>query len=163
MLRSWVGYTGGDPGARDPTYESVCARNNTFTEALRIEFDPSVLSFEALMSLYVQEPRVRRAVCRDGLSPLFARPQTRIAVWAQDDAQTAVAQRALTDAGKADAIPVLPPADFFLAEEYHQNFIADEKAFPDWSLEPMDENDAVAGASDSSGDSLRGPGTTWGL
>jgi len=162
VLRSWVGYTGGGLGANDPTYESVCARNNTFTEALRLEFDPAVLSFEGLMQLYVKEPRVLRAVCRDGLSPLFARPQTRVAVWAQDEAQMAVARQAIADAGKTDAVPVLPPAAWFLAEEYHQKFIEDDKAFPDWS-EPVDEIVDDASVWDSSGDSLRGPGTTWGL
>ena len=39
---------GGGCGER-PTYESVCALANTYTEALRITFDLAALSFEDLL------------------------------------------------------------------------------------------------------------------
>ena len=56
MVGSWVGYTGGTEPA--PTYESVCARNNTHSEAVKLAFDPAQLSYEELMQRLVDDPRV---------------------------------------------------------------------------------------------------------
>ena len=56
MVGSWVGYTGGTDPA--PTYASVCARNNTHTEAVKLAFDPAQISYEALIQ--------RRRVLGDG-------------------------------------------------------------------------------------------------
>ena len=57
MVSTRVGYTGGD--SPDPTYGSVCAGDG-HTEALKVEFDPSVVSYEALLAkfLSVHDPCV---------------------------------------------------------------------------------------------------------
>ena len=141
VLSSRVGYTGGTEHGSPPTYETVCARNNTFTEAVRLHLDTSVLSFEELMRLFVAHPRV----CATTVAA--ERSQTRIAVWPQDASQERVARRVLAEAGKADVVMLLPPSMWYDAEEYHQDFMAEEKDFPDWS----------EGSDDS------GPGTAWGL
>jgi len=49
--------------------------------------------------------------------------------------------------GKERSIPVLTAATFHEAEECHQDFIAEEKDFADWS----------------DGSDQSGPGTAWGL
>lgn len=138
-MSSSVGYTGGAGGAPPPTYESVCGRNNTYTEAVRLVFDPAELSFDELMRRVAAMPRVQRASAS-------TRRQTRVAVWAQDAAQAASATAILSRAGKPE-LPVLPPSAWHEAEEHHQNFLAEEKDFPDWS----------------DGSELGGPGTAWGL
>jgi len=150
VVRSSVGYIGGDPAIAPPTYASVCSRDNTFTEAVRLEFaDP--LSYEQLLKEhFLQDPRAQRA----GLSSLRARRQTRIAVWVEDDAQEEAARRILAAAGKLDVIPVLPLSEWFEAEEEHQHFIRDEKDFPDWSA-------SIEGDEDDTWET--GPGTRWGL
>lgn len=125
VLNTWVGYTGGTQTA--PTYESVCALNNTHTEALRLEFDPSVISFNDLVKRFLDDPRVRTF----GHSPqLMKRAQTKIAIWAQDESQATIARRLLQEAGKA--IPVLPSSHFHYAEDYHQHHISEEKSYPDF-------------------------------
>ena len=145
MTNSWVGYTGGDNPS--PSYESVCARSNTHTEALKLEFDPDVLSFEELLGKFVEDPRIRGF----GQSPpaAYAPVQTKKAVWAQNEAQAQAARRILADAGLP--VPVVPPGcEFYEAEEYHQHHIAEDKSYPD-------------GGDDDPWSATDGPGTAWGL
>lgn len=120
MINSWVGYTGGETDS--PTYESVCARSNTHTEALKLEFDPDVLSYESLLAKFAADPRVQ------GLgqsSSSYSPVQTRKAVWAQNEAQAQVARRVLAEASLP--VPVYPRCEFYEAEDYHQHHIAEEK------------------------------------
>ena len=49
ILKSSVGYTGGSPDATDPTYRQVCSGSTNHAEALRIEFDPSKVTYEELV------------------------------------------------------------------------------------------------------------------
>jgi peptide-methionine (S)-S-oxide reductase len=49
ILKSSVGYTGGYPDATDPTYRQVCSGDTNHAEALRIEFDPSKITYEELV------------------------------------------------------------------------------------------------------------------
>jgi len=156
VLSSWVGYTGGDadgdPHAPPPTYDSVCSRRNTHTEALRLEFDPEALSYRELARRVVAHPRVQRVRGRDGANGL-RRAQTRVAVWARDAVQMRIAREVLAEAGKAGVVPVLPPSAWHEADALHQHFIKEDKAFPDWSVGDEDEDE----------DSESGPGTAWGL
>ena len=144
MLNSVVGYTGGD--TEWPTYESVCARNNTHTEALLLEIDPKVLTFERLIRHFAYEnPRLRGF----GRSPsALLRPQTKTAIFAQDAEQAESARRVFDEAGLA--VPVLPASRFYPAENYHQHHIAEEKDYP-------------GGGDDDPWAATDGPGTAWGL
>lgn len=47
------GYTGGH--TISPTYEEVCAGNTGHTEAVKIEFDPSIISYSTLLTIYWQQ------------------------------------------------------------------------------------------------------------
>lgn len=47
-----VGYTGAE--APNPTYNSVC-RGDGHTEALRVEFDPKVISYEQLLDAFFDQ------------------------------------------------------------------------------------------------------------
>lgn len=110
------------------------------------------MSFDALLAAYVANPRVRRATTRNYYvahavghvdipeaaeleRPPIVRPQVLIAVWAQDAAQESAARRVLATCGVAQTVPVVPSPGprWFDAEAYHQDFIAEEKDFEDWS------------------------------
>ena len=125
VVDSRVGYTGGSTAS--PTYKSVCSGDG-HTEALRLEYDPAVLSFEELCTRWFDDPRVR---------PRYnERPQYKTALWAQDDAQAAIATRLAEASGKD--VPVLSKAAWHDAEPYHQHFLGDFKDLPE---ELWDEDD----------------------
>ena len=59
ILKTSVGYTGGYPDIVDPTYRQVCSGDTNHAEALRIEFDPSKVTYEELVGpsvYFVQSP-----------------------------------------------------------------------------------------------------------
>jgi peptide-methionine (S)-S-oxide reductase len=54
ILKTSVGYTGGDAGVANPTYGQVCSGDTNHAEALRIEFDPSKVTYDELVgSLFI--------------------------------------------------------------------------------------------------------------
>lgn len=49
ILKTAVGYTGGKVSSVNPGYREVCTGATEHAEALRIEFDPSVVSYDELV------------------------------------------------------------------------------------------------------------------
>jgi len=120
-----VGYTGGTTGST-PTYDSVCAGDG-HTEAVRVEFDPSVLTYEALMRRYYADPKVRssrwqREEPNEAWPAVAHRHRTKgfIAVWPQDEAQREACRAAAAEAGKED-VPVRAPTTWTDAEPRHSS------------------------------------------
>jgi peptide-methionine (S)-S-oxide reductase len=44
-----VGYTGGRDDVKHPSYEDVCTGRTGHAEAVRIEFDPTIVKYEELV------------------------------------------------------------------------------------------------------------------
>ena len=104
-----MGYTGGSVDA--PTYNSVC-RGDGHTEAIKVVFDPSVISYEELMRQYFADNKYGGGAQKQYMS----------AVWAQNKEQAAAAAKMATEQGSS--VPVLDPTEWHDAEEYHQDYIA---------------------------------------
>ena len=104
IVSSSVGYTGGT--SINPTYDSVC-RGDGHTEALRLQFDPSVVTYEQLMTHVLKEA-----------SPHPTKAQYKTAIWAQTPAQKATADRLAQALGKP--VPILEKTEWNDAEEYHR-------------------------------------------
>jgi peptide-methionine (S)-S-oxide reductase len=49
ILKTSVGYTGGYQDATGPTYRQVCSGDTNHAEAVRIEFDPSKVTYDELV------------------------------------------------------------------------------------------------------------------
>ena len=45
-----VGYTGG--ASKNPTYEDVCSGTTGHAEAIQVEYDPSITSYEELLMIF---------------------------------------------------------------------------------------------------------------
>ena len=105
-----MGYTGGPSSASAPTYKSVCSGDG-HTEALRLEFDPEVVSYEELMELVIRQASTGRG-----------RPQYMSAVWTTDAEQAATAKKIAAKLGKQQ-LPILPAKPWYDAEEYHQKYM----------------------------------------
>lgn len=49
ILRTAVGYTGGLASSSGPSYRQVCTGTTDHAEALKIEFDPSIVKYDELV------------------------------------------------------------------------------------------------------------------
>jgi len=110
--RCVVGYSGGKQ--LKPTYRSI----KDHTEALLIEFNPDVVSYEDLL---ISWSRMHSPTSS-------AKCQYRSAVWYLNDDQRVAAEEILEGMkaytrGKVTS-KVEPVTRFYRAEEYHQNYLA---------------------------------------
>ncbi|SCK26757.1 peptide-methionine (S)-S-oxide reductase MsrA [Streptomyces sp. WMMB 322] len=122
-----VGYQGGH--TPNPTYEEVCSGMTGHTEAVRVVFDPSKISYENLLKLFWESHDPTQGF-RQGND---TGTQYRSAVHTHGPAQQAAAeasrdayQKVLTSAGHgAITTEILPAGDrpFFPAEGYHQQYL----------------------------------------
>lgn len=51
-LKTTVGYSNGKVDITNPSYRQVCSGDTDFAEALRIEFDPTKVSYAQLVGMY---------------------------------------------------------------------------------------------------------------
>ena len=116
-----VGYAGGS--TPHPTYEEVCSGKTGHTEAIRLVFDPAVVSFADLVKRFfeIHDPT---EVDRQG--PDIG-TQYRSAVFITSPQQRAAIKDLtgkLEANGYAVATTVLDAGKFWLAEDYHQDYYA---------------------------------------
>jgi len=114
-VRTTVGYTGGTSSS--PTYDSVCSGDG-HTEALKVEYDPSVLPYEELMRTVLQQA-----------DPDSWSVQYQDAVWPQSEEQREIARSVAQRLGKA-RVPILDATPWHDAEEYHQKYLT--KQLSEW-------------------------------
>ncbi|MFN2525490.1 MAG: peptide-methionine (S)-S-oxide reductase MsrA [Actinomycetota bacterium] len=119
-----VGYTGGY--VPNPTYELVCSHTTGHAEAVRVEFDPSVVSYEELLELFwsMHDPT---SLNRQGPD---VGDQYRSAIFFHNEDQRIAALRSKVEAQarypREIVTQIVPAPEFYLAEEYHQRY--EEKA-----------------------------------
>lgn len=114
VIRTVVGYTGGPEGT-NPTYQSVCGGDG-HTEALRVDFDPRIITYDALLQKFFEQ--------HDFAS--LRGTQYRSAIWVHNEGQRASAERAvakLKEHGRRVKTQIEPAQEWHDAEEYHQNYI----------------------------------------
>ncbi|MFJ8657891.1 peptide-methionine (S)-S-oxide reductase MsrA [Streptomyces sp. NPDC093795] len=123
-----VGYQGGY--TRNPAYEEVCSGLTGHTEAVRVVFDPSKVSYESLLKLFWESHDPTQGF-RQGND---VGTQYRSAIHTHSPAQAAAAeasreayQKVLTGSGYGTITTELLPADetrpFYPAEPYHQQYL----------------------------------------
>ena len=118
-----VGYTGGS--REDPTYRQVCTGRTGHAEAVQVEFDPAVVSYEQLLDVFwrVHDPtQLNRQGPDHGT-------QYRSAIFFHGPEQERLARGSLENlksSGKyrRDIVTEITPAStFWRAEEYHQQYV----------------------------------------
>ncbi len=116
------GFTGGS--IEDPTYEQVVTGTTGHAEAAQVFFDPEVVSYDELLTIYW-----RTIDPTDAGGQRFDRgTQYRTAIFFHDDEQRALAEAsrdALDASGRFDVpivTEILAAETFYPAEEYHQDF-----------------------------------------
>jgi len=118
------GYAGGrDP---DPTYEDVCGGRTGHAEVVRIAFDPSVLSFRELLTVFftIHDPTTPDRQGND------VGTQYRSVIFCQSPEQRATAESLVAELSAAElwknplVTEIAGAAPFYEAERHHQEYFA---------------------------------------
>ena len=116
------GYTGGHTD--NPTYKTTSTGTTGHYEAIKIEYDSTKVSYETLLDVFwknIDPFDAKGQFCDKG-------PQYRSGIFTSDESEIALAQQSKTAlqeklGDKATIVTeILPAAQFYDAEEYHQNY-----------------------------------------
>ncbi len=120
-----VGYAAGL--TPNPTYKEVCSGQTGHNEVVRVVFDPSKVSYTALLKLFFDNHDPTQGM-RQG-NDVGTQYRSGIYTYGEAQREAAVAakaamQKALEGAGYgAITTEILPAPEFYYAEEYHQQYL----------------------------------------
>ncbi len=124
------GYMGGrDP---NPTYQQVCGGNTGHVEVAEITFDPSVITFNDLLHVFftLHDPTTLNRQGND------IGEQYRSVIFYRDEAQKKTAEEVIAELTSDKVFPkpivtaVEPASTFYVAEDYHQDYFANNSMQP---------------------------------
>lgn len=123
VLETDVGYTGGD--VKDPTYAIVKLGGSNHAESIQIEFDPTKLSYKSLLGYFfrMHDPTSENRQGND------VGTQYRSVIFYHTPEQKKIAEEVILEVNAAKKWPkpivtqVIPAQKFYLAEEYHQDYL----------------------------------------
>ena len=122
VKKTTVGYTGGN--TPNPTYEEVSSGTTGHAEAIQVEFDPKVVSYEKILNIYwhnIDPTQVNGQFVDEGT-------QYRTVIFYHNEEQKRLAEKskeALDASGRFHqpiATQILPASTFYPAEDYHQKY-----------------------------------------
>ncbi len=122
VLATRVGYTGGS--MPDPTYPDVCSDKTGHAEAVQLEYDPDQVSYRQLLEVFFQfhnPTELNRQGPDEGT-------QYRSVIFYGSETEREQATRMIEEidaSGKYSSpvvTAVVPAAEFWPAEEYHQSY-----------------------------------------
>src|SRR5687767_4609004 len=121
-----VGYAGGY--TPNPTYEEVCSGRTGHTEVVQVVFDPAVVSFRELVTLFWESHDPTQGMAQGNDSGT----QYRSAVYATTPEQRAIAAETRTAYAEvlrkagypAITTELLDQQDYYFAEAYHQQYLS---------------------------------------
>ena len=114
------GYTGGQQA--DPTYEEVCAGTTGHAEVVRLEFDPSQITYRDLLEVFftIHDPTTLNRQGND------VGTQYRSVIYYQSPEQEAVARQVIAEMANVWDAPIVtqlqPAQTYYKAEDYHQDY-----------------------------------------
>ncbi len=120
VLSTTSGYTGGH--VEDPTYRQVVSGQTGHAEAVRVVYDPDVVSYEGLLEAFWRnvDPLDGGGQFCDRGSPY------RTGIFVHDDAQRHLAEESREEVAERLGQPVVTEITdagaFYVAEDYHQGY-----------------------------------------
>jgi peptide-methionine (S)-S-oxide reductase len=121
VTKTTVGYIGGHTPS--PTYEEVCTGNTNHAEAIEIEFDETIISFEKLLNTFweIHDPTTLNRQGPD------IGTQYRSAIFYTDEEQKKISENSIHILNKEKfegkiVTEITKATTFFPAEEYHQHY-----------------------------------------
>ncbi len=124
VLEVKSGYAGGSE--KTANYESVCTGKTGHAESVRIVYDPDSISFSTLLKIFFTVVHDPTEVNRQGPD---TGTQYRSAIFATTPSQKQIAESYIDQINQAGVFPkpiasqVAVLEHFYLAEDYHQNFL----------------------------------------
>lgn len=119
VLATISGFDGGT--SKNPTYKQVSAGKTGYAEAVRVVYNPDVVSYKQLVDYFWHhiDPTVKDAqFCDHG-------PQYRSAIFYLNDQQKNIAlasKKALEKQFTQIFTEIVPTTQFYAAEDYHQHY-----------------------------------------
>lgn len=122
VVETTVGYTGGT--SSNPTYRQVRTGITGHAEAVLVKFDPSVVSYEELLSLFwrMHDPTTQNRQGPD------VGTQYRSAIFYHNEVQRKAAERSKEDFDRSGVYKnkattqIVQASTFYVAEDYHQDY-----------------------------------------
>lgn len=117
------GYAGGT--VANPTYEQVSSGTTGHAESAQITFDPKIISFEKLLTIFfhLHDPTTANRQGND------VGPQYRSAIFYHDGNQKKSAEKLKKEISNA-VTEITPFTNFYPAEDYHRDYYAKNSSQP---------------------------------
>lgn len=123
VLSTQVGYTGG--ASKDPTYNDVKTGTTGHAESVQIEFDPTQVSFETILSHFFRLHDPTTANRQGG--DIGTQYRSAIFYLSEEQKVTATQVRAKVSASgkwsKPIVTEIIAASTFYPAEDYHQDYL----------------------------------------
>jgi len=124
------GYTGGK--TENPNYESVCNGNTGHAEAIQIEYDPNLISFDDLLSVFfnTHDPTTLNRQGND------VGTQYRSAIFYTNEEQRIKSEKLIQELNESKAYDrdvvteVVPLTKFYPSEDYHKKYYENNSTQP---------------------------------
>lgn len=118
-----VGYMGGS--LKNPTYQDVCTDRTGHAEVVQVEYDPSKVSYDELLNVFWENHDPTTLNCQ---GPDVGTQYRSVIFFhtPQQEAKAKASKERLQATGKyrgSIVTEVVPAAEFWRAEEYHQQYL----------------------------------------
>lgn len=122
VIQTMVGYCGGSQP--EPTYQDVCSDTTGHAEAVRVVYDPELISYRELLDVFFSNhdpTQLNRQGPDDG-------SQYRSAIFYHSEEQRCIAERVIDELNKSGkyhrpiVTELVQAQQFWPAEEYHQSY-----------------------------------------
>jgi peptide-methionine (S)-S-oxide reductase len=127
VIKTQVGYTGGK--TTNPTYKDVCTDKTGHAEAVQIQYNPDIVSYEQLLETFwnIHDPTQKNRQGPDIGS------QYRSAIFYHNNKQKKLAEKSKEKIKKSNkyknriVTEIKPVSIFYKAEDYHQQYIKKQR------------------------------------
>ncbi len=120
VLSTTSGYSGGEK--KNPTYHEVSSGTTGHYESMKVEYDPSKVSYKKLLEVFwhnIDPFDPKGQFCDKG-------PQYRAVIFYGNEEEKKLAEASKKEVaeklGKEVVTQILPATEFYPAEDYHQNY-----------------------------------------
>lgn len=128
VVTTAVGFSGGH--FKKPTYEQVCTLDTGHAEAVRVIFDPKVVSYKTLLDVFW---KIHDPTTKDRQGPDIGKQYRSVIFYHSEEQKNAAlaSKEELERSGvfKGPIVTeIVPISEFYMAEDYHQQYF-EKKGF----------------------------------